>query len=75
MSAGHGPRVASTPPLTVSGVGPPRTLTGREAAIVWAVIDALGEIRGRPLGEIRLPFSEYTVDPEVSFRVRQGRRR
>lgn len=73
MSAGSGTRVASTPPVTLTGLGPPRTLVGREAALVWALVEALPDLRGHALGKMLLSFSETAVDAEVRFRVRRKR--
>lgn len=74
MSAGSGLRVARAPTLTLTGVGPPRTLTGREAALVLAVVEALPELRGHALGKLLVSFSETAVDAEVTFRVRRKTR-
>lgn len=71
MSAGRAYSVTSTPPVTVAGLGPPRTLTGREATIVLALLDALVAIGQHPLGEVRVAFSPHRVEPEVVLRIRR----
>ncbi len=71
MSAGRGLAVASTPALTITGLAPGATLTldGRDAALVRRLVEALAELRGRALGEVRLSFNEGRVKATVTWPV------
>ena len=71
MSAGRGWPVASTPALTITGLGPGTTLTvhGRDAALVLRLVESLAELRGRACGELRLSFNEGRVKATVAWPV------